>query len=48
MEKIYKNLPKTDTTIWPLSFFTVRTHEPIPSRENFETNFEISQSQVEI
>ena len=27
---------------------TVRPHEPRPPRQNFKTNFEISQSQVEI
>ena len=29
-------------------FFTVRPHEARPLRQHFETNFEISQSQVEI
>ena len=32
----------------PLHSFTVRLHEPRPPRQNFETNFEINQSKVEI
>ena len=32
----------------PLHSFTVRLHEPRPHRQNFDTNFEINQSKVEI
>ena len=33
---------------WVFLVITVRPHEPRPPGQNFETNFEISQSQVEI